>query len=206
MTPNISFWMQVLGGTFYTLNKIFFSFKERSSGERARQWRIWAWIVYIIGLAPWLVILSHERNWMVTFVEAGGAPAMFLGLILAFRRADDHPSEQNKRLENFFDKFARVAAVLGIAFSLYDVGLMKSWTQWAELGVTIGFLVGTYRLAKDHLDGYLWFLLMNFSCCVLMNLQGYKWLAFQQLLSLVFVLDAYKVKKYRPTDPYWYVP
>src|SRR3989344_2452616 len=104
--------MQLLGGVFYTLNKIFFSRKERTHGERARQWRIWAWVVYIIGLPPWLVILSYEKNWMVTFVEAGGLPSMLLGLALAFRRKDEHPSERNKRFEKFLDWFARVAAVV----------------------------------------------------------------------------------------------
>jgi len=67
-------------------------------------------------------------------------------------------------------------------------------TQWAELGVVVGFLVGTYRLAKDRLDGYLWFLLMNASAGILVYMQGYYWLALQQALSLGFVLDAYRMK------------
>lgn len=195
MSLELRFWMQILGGVFYTLNKIFFSFKERSVGERARQWRIWAWVVYIIGLVPWLVILSHEQNWMVVFVEAGGVPAMFLGLTLALRREDENPSKRSRLFEKFFNQTAVTAAVLGIAYSLYDVGIMTSVSQWAELGVTIGFLVGTFRLAKDHLDGYLWFLLMNASAGLLMWLQGYDWLALQQAVSLAFVLDAYYFKR-----------
>ena len=186
--------MQLLGGVFYTLNKIFFSRKERTHGERARQWRIWAWIVYIIGLPPWLVILSYEKDWMVTFVEAGGLPSMLLGLVLAYRHEDEHPSVRSKNLEAGLDWFARLSAVLGIGYSLYEFWGITVLTQWAELGVVVGFLVGTYRLAKDQLDGYLWFLLMNASAGGLVYMQGYHWLALQQALSLGFVLDAYRMK------------
>jgi len=195
VSSGLRFWMQLGGGVFYLLNKIFFSLKERTVGEISRQWRIWAWIVYIIGLPFWLVILSHERNWMVTFVEAGGLPSMLLGLLLAFRREDENPSPRSNKLETRLDIFARVAAVLGITISLYDFGGITVVNQWVELGVVVGFLIGTYRLAKDKLDGYLWFLLMNGSAGVLMYIQDYKWLAVQQALSLIFVLDAYRMKR-----------
>jgi hypothetical protein len=187
--------MQLGGGFFYLLNKIFFSFKERTVGNLSRQWRIWAWVVYIIGLPFWLVILSHEKNWMVTFVEAGGLPSMGLGLFLAFRRKDEEPTEKSKRWEQRLDTFARAAAFLGIAYSVYDFGGFATLNQWVELGVVVGFLVGTYRLANDKLDGYLWFLLMNASAGLLMYIQNYEWLAAQQVVSLLFVLDAYRMKK-----------
>lgn len=195
MSGSLRMWMQLWGGVFYLLNKIFFSLKERSEGEMARRWRVSAWVVYIIGLPPWLVILSAEKNWMVTFTEAGGLPSMLLGLVIALRRLDSNPSRRSKSLEAILDRFAQLAAVAGIGFSLYDLGGITALTQWAELGVVVGFLVGTYRLAKDHLDGYLWFLLMNASAGTLVYMEGYKWLALQQALSLAFVLDAYRIKR-----------
>jgi len=163
--------------------------KERSSGEAARLWSIRAWVVYILGLVPWLIILSHENDWMVVFVEAGGLPSMVLGLVLAC----GHRS-MNGRMETVLDWFARICAVLGIGYSMYHFGLMTNLTQWYELGGVIGFLVGTYRLAKNHLDGYLWFMLMNGSVGLLMYEQGYKLLGIQQALSLGFVIDAYQRK------------
>lgn len=183
------FWMQILGGLFYLLNKIFFCLKERSSGEDARLWGIRAWVVYILGLVPWLVILSHKDDWMIVFVEAGGLPSMLLGLVLAFKN-----DKMKKTTEVALDWFARICAVFGIGYSMYHFGLMTNLTQWYELGGVIGFLVGTYRLAKDRLDGYGWFMLMNGSVGLLMYTQGYTVLGIQQTLSLVFVVDAYKVK------------
>lgn len=151
-------------------------------------------MTYIIGLPAWLVILAYENDWMVTFVEAGGMPSMVLGLVLALRHMDQNPSEASQSFAQFLDYFARFSAVVGIAVSIYHLGGMSKLTQWAELGVTIGFLIGTYRLAQDHLDGYLWFLLMNVSAGILMFMQGYKWLGIQQVLSLAFVIDAYLCK------------
>ncbi len=184
------FWMQILGGLFYLLNKIFFCAKERSSGdEQARLWSIRAWAVYILGLVPWLIILGHKDDWMIVFVEAGGLPSMLLGLVLALKH-----DKMKRRTEVTLDWFARICAVLGIGYSVYHFGLMTNLTQWYELGGVIGFLVGTYRLAKNHLDGYAWFALMNASVGLLMYTQGYAVLGIQQLLSLVFVIDAYIIK------------
>lgn len=183
------FWMQILGGLFYLLNKIFFCAKERSSGEKARLWSIRAWVVYILGLIPWLIILGHEDDWMIVFVEAGGLPSMLLGLVLACKRDD-----MQEGVEVALDWFARICAVLGIGYSVYHFGLMTNLTQWYELGGVVGFLVGTYRLAKNHLDGYLWFMIMNASVGLLMYEQGYEMLGIQQVLSLAFVIDAYKRK------------
>lgn len=195
MSLKFLLFLQIWGGTFYLLNKIFFSLKERTEGEISRQWRIWAWVVYIVGLPAWLVILAYESDWMVTLVEAGGAPSMILGLVIPLRRLDEVASDRREKLERRLDHFARASAVLGFGVSVYHFGGMTQLSQWAELGVVIGFLVGTYRLAKDHLDGYLWFLLMNASASTLMYMQGYKWLGLQQVASLLFVIDAYFMKR-----------
>lgn len=187
--------MQVWGGFFYLLNKIFLSRKERTRGSESQRWRILSWRVYIVGQPAWIIILGYESNWMVTLVEVGGLPSMVLGLMLAKRYADAELSEEDRRRERRLDLFARWAAILGIGISIYHLGLMERLTQWVELGVTVGFLVGTYRLTNDHLDGYKWFFLMNVSAGFLMYLQGYNFLVVQQGLSLGFVIDAYLCKK-----------
>ena len=146
--------------------------------------------MYLIGLPAWIILLIPERNWMVVFVEAGGAPAMFLGLLIALRGEDKTPKS--------LDYIARIAAVVGIAISLYDFGGLTTWNQVLELGVTIGFLVGTYLLATKKPAGYVWYLLMNGTCAALMWREDFPWLAVQQVASLGFIIDAYLVEKKKP--------
>jgi hypothetical protein len=187
----LSLTLQLWGGIFYLLNKIFFSLAERSDEAGKREWLIRSWWVYIIGLPPWVIILAWERNWMVAAVEAGGAPAMVLGLINAMRHADEKEPV-------WLDYIARIAAVAGISYSLYDFGGITTQTQLLELGVVAGFLVGTYQLAKKRMaSGYIWFMVMNASNGLLMHVQSYPWLALQQALSLVFIIDAYLMQKRR---------
>lgn len=180
--------LQWLGGGFYLLNKIFFSFSERASlrgNERlARRWRIASWAVYLVGLPPWVIIFVSWRNWIAASVEASGAPAMFLGLVLALRGTAKDPPK-------WLDRLALVCVPLGFAVSLYDFGGLKTLNQWLEIGLTSGFLVGTYQLARDRASGYLWFVLMHVTCGWLMHIQGYPWLLAQQVASLGFILDAY---------------
>ncbi len=182
--------LQVWGGGFYLLNKVFFSFAERSEGERKQTWQIWSWIVYIIGVPAWVIILIFEQNWMVALVELGGVPAMIMGLIFAIER-------KKKDTWKWLDYIARICAVAGIAVSLYVFGGLTKITQLYELGTVLGFLIGTYLLAKQRPVGYLWFILMNVSNAALMAAEHYPWLVAQQLLSLVFVIDAYLVEKGR---------
>jgi hypothetical protein len=87
--------LQWLWGGFYLLNKIFLSFSEhaRNQGNEtwARKWRIAAWAVYLAGLPAWIIILVSWRDWIAASVEASGAPAMLLGLVLALRGTTSNP-------------------------------------------------------------------------------------------------------------------
>jgi hypothetical protein len=180
--------LQWFGGGFYLLNKIFLSFSERAlnRGNKAwaRKWRILAWTSYLIGLPAWIIILVSWRNWIVASVEASGAPAMILGLVIALRGTAKNPPR-------LLDRLALVCIPLGFGYSLYDFGGITTINQWLEISLVLGFLVGTYLLAKERTSGYLWFALMNISCSWLMWIQDYKWLFLQQLISLAFVADAY---------------
>jgi len=124
---------------------------------------------------------------MAASVEAGGATSMILGLVIARRGLGKVPK--------WLDYIARAAAVLGIAYSLYDLGGLTAITQLFELGIVVGFLVGTYLLAKQKPSGYPWFMLMNLSNAVLMALEGYPWLTMQQIFSFCFVLDAFLMQR-----------
>jgi len=185
--------LQVWGGLFYLLNKIFFSRAERSDGEKKRLWKISSWVVYLIGLPAWVIIFIFERNWIAAALESGGAPSMALGLFIALRGKGKTPK--------WLDWVALIAIAVGLGYSLHDFGGITTWNQVLELSMVTGFLVGTYRLAKEKPSGYLWFLLMNASNAVLMAVEGYPYLFIQQVISFGFVADAYLVqrKKVRAT-------
>jgi hypothetical protein len=186
--------LQWLGGIFYLLNKIFLSVSERyrDAGNEvlARKWRIASWAVYLAGLGPWVIIFVSWHNWIAASVEASGAPAMLLGLIIALRGTTKDPPR-------WLDHLAIVCIPLGFAYSLYDFGGLNTINQWLEIGLVLGFLVGTYMLAKEQPAGYLWYVLMHVSCGWLMWVQGYPWLLLQQIVSLVFIADAYLVTQRR---------
>ncbi len=153
-------------------------------------WRIAAWVVYLVGLPPWLIIFASWRNWIAAIVEASGAPAMALGLVIAWRGSTDEAPAWLKHL-------AFVAAPIGIAVSAADFGGLTTLSQWLEIGLVAGYLVGTSLIAYEYASGYLWFVLMHVSCGWLMWIQGYPWLLAQQVVSLAFILDAYVQRRRR---------
>jgi hypothetical protein len=186
--------LQWLGGAFYLLNKIFLSLSEHAYNHddriRARQWRIVSWLVYLIGLSPWVILFILKHNWIAASVEASGAPAMLLGLVLAWRGSTNKPP-------SFLNYLAIICIPLGFIYSLYDFGGLNTLNQWLEIGLVLGFLVGTYQLAKERASGYLWYILMHLCCAYLMWVQDYPWLSVQQVVSLVFIVDAYQVTQKR---------
>lgn len=186
--------LQWLGGGFYLLNKLFLSFSEhalnRGDKTKARKWRIASWAVYLVGLPPWVIIFVIRHNWIAASVETSGAPAMLLGLITAFRGTTKNPPR-------WLDRIALICIPLGFTYSLYDFGGLNTVNQWLEIGLVIGFLIGTYLLAKERAGGYLWYVLMHITCGWLMWIQGYPWLFFQQVVSLGFIADAYRVAQQR---------
>lgn len=190
--------LQWIGGGCYLLNKAFFAAAERTHTRgdvvRARRWRIASWVVYLAGLPPWVIIFVGWRNWIAASVEASGAPSMLLGLILALRGDTRNPPV-------WLDRVALACIPLGFAYSLYDFGGLTVLNQWLEIGLTSGFLVGTYQLARDRASGYLWFVLMHVTCGWLMEIQGYPWLLAQQVASLGFIVYAYVVRRRRASVP-----
>ena len=180
--------LQIWGGVFYLLNKIFFSRAERSKNERLRRvWRIRSWIVYLTGLPAWVVVFISEHNWIAAGVESGGAPAMTIGLIIAWRGHGNEPK--------WLDYVAKISVLIGLTLSFYEFGGIKTLNQFLELGIAAGFLMGTYMIAKDKVQGYFWLMLGNVSCASLMGLEGFFVLMAQQTVSLFFVTDAYLARK-----------
>jgi hypothetical protein len=182
--------LQWWAGGFYLLNKIFFSRAERTEDkEKKRKWKIISWVVYLIGLPAWVIIFYYQKDWIAFYVEISGAVIMLLGLAVAWVGI--------KKTPKWFVVIGFIAALIGMKYSFQDFGIMTTLDQWLELGISIGFLIGMLLLAFERRSGYLWFVLMNVCCGSLMYIQGHPWLALQQVISLYFVLDAYR--KYRPT-------
>ena len=180
--------LQLWGGAGYLLNKICFSRAERSECElQRRTWRIRSWGVYLAGLPAWIVVFVSESNWIAAGMESGGAPSMVLGLVIAWRGRGREPK--------WLDYLAILFVLAGLIISIYEFGGLKTVYQYLELGIAAGFLMGTYMMAKDKVQGYLWLMLGNVSCSTLMGLEGFFILMAQQLISLVFVTDAYMVRK-----------
>ena len=117
---------------------------------------------------------------------------MLLGLVTALRGT-------TKNTPRRLDLLAIVCIPLGFAYSLYDFGGLNTINQWLEIGLVVGFLVGTYLLAKERASGYLWYVLMHVTCGWLMWIQGYPWLFLQQVASLGFIVYAYVVTQIRKT-------
>lgn len=180
--------LQIWGGIFYLLNKIFFSRAERSGSEQLRRsWRIRSWLVYLAGLPAWVIVFFSEHNWIAAAVESGGAPAMLVGLIIAWRGRGKEPK--------WLDYIARLSVLIGLSLSFYEFGGIKTINQILEIGIAAGFLMGTYMMAKDKAQGYFWLMLGNVSCASLMGLEGFLVLMAQQMVSLIFVTDAYLVRR-----------
>ena len=189
----LDIFLQTWGGGCYLLNKILLS---RAEGrEDNANLRIWGWGFYLIGLPAWVIILVLKHNWIAATIEAGGAPAMLLGLIVSLKGIEKIP----KLLDKFSGIFAFVLLAFGVLYSLYDYNGITSVAQLFEIGVTAGFLGGTYLLAKKNHLGWLLFMLMNISMGLLMLIQNKPILAVQQFISLCFVLNGF-YRSYKTAD------
>jgi len=183
--------LQTWGGGFYLLNKIFLALAEGKEQKTRRPLKIAGWLVYILGVPAWVIILVTKHDWIAAAIEAGGVPSMLFGLFTVYQNAD----EPNK----IFDLTAALSTygflIVGVLYSLYDYGGLTSASQLLEIGVMIGFLIGSYLLAKSNSYGWLFFMLMNGSMASLMLMQNKPLLTGQQIISLCFVIYGFAVSR-----------
>lgn len=181
--------LQVWGGGLYLLNKIFFAIAEGKQESVKRKLRIIGWVVYIFGVPAWVIILVGKHDWIAASIEAGGIPAMMFGLYNVYL----NPETPNRAFDRFASFCTYSFLIFGVCYSLYHYGGISTASQFLEMGVMIGFLVGSYLLAKKNLYGWLFFMLMNVSMASLMLLQDKPLLSIQQLVSLCFVIYGFMV-------------
>ncbi len=179
------FILSLWAGSFYLLNKIFFALSEQypTDSINNKKWRKWSWITYVIGLPGWLIYFTLKHNWIVFAVESTGLVSMIFGLVMI-------ASNEGKKIK-ILNTVSIIAVIIGLGFSVYDFGGVLELTQFLELGTAVGFLIGTYLLAKKRPVGYIYFMLMNICCGLLMITQSNYILAIQQATSLIIVIYAY---------------
>lgn len=182
--------LQAWGGGFFLLNKVFLWLSERArrdgKHQNGRRWRIVSWVIYLLGLPPWLVIFAQKSDWIAAALEASGIPAMLLGLVLAIRGSTDKPPA-------WLDRLTLVMIPAGVLYSVHDLGGFGHLSQWLESALVLGYLVGTRQLGLERASGYLWYVLMHLACGLLMFHQGLYGLMALQIISLAFIADAYRV-------------
>lgn len=178
--------LQIWGGMFYLSNKVLFAVAEGKQLQMKKNIKLVAWIIYILGVPAWVIILVGHQNWIAASIEAGGIPAMLLGLYNTY-----YDNQRHNRLFNLLVALSTYSSLLfGLSYSLYIHGGIVSVSQVLEIGVMMGFLLGSYAIAKNNPVGWLFFMLMNLSMGTLMLLQDKPILMAQQLVSLCFVAYA----------------
>ena len=181
-------YFQIWGALFYLTNKILFVISQHKRALLEKKLKMAAWVIYILGVPAWVIILIGHQNWIAASIEIGGVPAMILGLYNTYH--------DNRKANKAFTWLVAFCTYLALAFgcvmSFMQHGGLVSITQMLEIGVMIGFLLGSYNMAKNNPAGWLFFMLMNISMATLMFVQHKPILMAQQLLSLCFVLYGYK--------------
>lgn len=176
--------LQIWGGSFYLTNKICFALAEDKKKSRKRKLKIVGWLVYILGVPAWVSILIIKHDWIAASIEIGGVPAMLFGLFNVYKNY-----QKPSRIFNIIASFFTYAfIIIGTGYSFYDYGGITSVNQLLEIGVMVGFLLGSYHLAKNNTYGWLFFMIMNGSMGTLMIIQNKPILAIQQAVSLCFVV------------------
>jgi len=178
--------LQIWAGGFYLINKVLFAFAEGKSNDVKRNIKIKAWIIYILGVPAWVAILVAHQNWIAASIEAGAIPAMLLGLYNTYHNNKKH----NKWFNRIVAWCTYTSLAFGVIYSVLTHGGIVSISQLLEVGVMMGFLLGSFAIAKNNPVGWLFFILMNLSMASLMLLQDKPILMAQQLLSLLFVVYA----------------
>lgn len=182
-------YLQIWGGLFYLTNKIFFALAEGKNSKIKRQLKLIGWIIYILGVPAWVLILSLKKDWIAASIEFGGIPAMLFGLFNVYRNT----KSPNKYLDIVASSFTYASILFGTGFSIYIHHGITSVSQFLEIGVMIGFLLGSYFMAKNISHGWIFFMVMNGSMGTLMLIQNKPILAMQQCASLCFVIYGYAI-------------
>ena len=183
----MNLFLQIWGGGFYLSNKILLAIAEGRPKKSKRLFKLAGWLIYILGVPAWVIILISKQNWIAASIEVGGVPSMLLGLYNVYNKKE----VSSRYLDIIALSVTYISLALGVGYSLLEYGGINSVTQLLEIGVMVGFLLGSYFLAKSKSFGWLFFMVMNGSMALLMFIQNKPILSIQQLFSLGFVAYGY---------------
>ena len=190
------FILQIVGGVFYLLNKVFQSIAERQDIlTKQKLWKLWSWYMILAGLPAWIIIFVLKDNWIILGLELCGGIGVIFGIVTM-------TTFYSQTQPQWLDRISTVIMTSGVCISINTFGGLNTWNQFFELIASIGFLVGIWLLTKDNRLGYLCFIIMNISAGALVYNQKLYFLTVLQLISMVFSLDAYtQAKKKKPQSP-----
>ena len=182
---SVDLFLQIWGGIGYLLAKILLASAEgRNNGNKLR---IIGWFSYLLGIPAWVILFISKNDWVVAAIDLSSIPSMILGIVIAWK--------QNTQTNKIFDMFVKIFTVfmivLGTSCSIYYFHGITTISQILEIIITIGFLSGSYLLAKKNPAGWLLFALMCICMGILMLIQGKTLLVFQQGISLVVIITGY---------------
>jgi len=183
----MNLFLQIWGGGFYLSNKILLAIAEGRPKKSKRLFKLAGWMIYILGVPAWVIILISQQNWIAASIEVGGVPSMLLGLYNVYNKKEVF----SRALGLIALSVTYLSLAFGVGYSIFEYGGINSVTQLLEIGVMVGFLLGSYFLAKNQSFGWLFFMLMNGSMALLMFIQNKPILSVQQLFSLCFVAYGY---------------
>ena len=178
--------LQIWGGGFYLLSKILLSRAQGKADNKSL--KIGGWVFYLLGVPAWFILLATRQDWMAATIEVGGIPSMLLGLFIAVKGLKTVPT----KLDRIAMGFSYVMLFIGVGYSIHEYNGIRTLSQILEIGVIVGFLSGTYLLAKENRSGWLFFMVMNISMALLMLMRGNLILTAQQIVSLYFIWQGYR--------------
>ena len=139
---DIDLFLQIWDGIGYLLAKILLAIAEGK--EYGRKLRTVGWFSYLAGIPAWVIILTSKNDWVAAANDIGSIPSMILGITTVWKQN----SQVNKTYEKFVKFFAIFMIRTGIIYSIYHFHGIGTFTQVLEIFVIIGFLGGSYLLAK----------------------------------------------------------
>ena len=150
--------------------------------------KTWAWASLLIGIPFWLILFKIQNNSIALALEASAIPSIVIGLIFSVKGLD--------KKEPFWIKYVVICSIVyGLHQSISYYNGINNEIQITEIIMAFTFLIGNYYLTKGQNICYLYYILMHISCIYLMYLNEYHGLMVQQLISIIFVVDAYIISK-----------
>ncbi len=171
--------LQVFGGGFYLLSKVFLSL----AGESLLLRRI-GWSVYIAGVPFWMMLLWIKSDYIVLGLEFGGGLILVYALIKTFQKE----VKGTTKLDIAANGLCVILFFVALYYTLGTKGF--GFHPFLEVVIAFSFAISIMMLAKKDDRGWYVMLLLHVATGTLMYRQDVWLLAIQQAISGCFALWA----------------